>query len=450
MNSVDPAPSAARRRANGRAVIAGAGIAGLAAAAALAPHFEDVVLFEKDDLRDDGGFRSGASQSAHVHSLLVGGEQSFDRLLPGIRGDFLKAGAVIARVGLDYRIFEFGAWRVVRDLGATLACLSRPAYEAAIRARVAALENVRIETVTRVARVIIRGDEARGVEVLRHAGARTFEEADFVVDARGRAAPLIKDLAAAERPTPTNERIAIAMNYATGVFEPGVDAAVLACAPTPPDRRYGLLFPIENGRFVVTLGGRGDLHPPSDEKGFIDFARALAAPELGERIGAARIAGPVRAYRKPSADWRRFDLLEQFPRRLAPIGDTIASYNPVYGQGMSVAARQALALASAIAANGSGGEPFAYLREAAAATRDAWLSASLVDFGHAETEGVRPPDLRLQQAYRFGLRWLADEDEAVHRLVIEVSQMARPLSDLANISLMGKAIAIARKRGFSQ
>lgn len=441
------------RAENGRkALIAGAGIGGLAAAAALAPHFGQVVVFERDKLPKKAEFRTSVSQGAHVHALLRGGEACLGALLPGIRDDFIAAGATVSRIGLDYRIFDYGAWRPRRDLGSTIVCMSRPGYEHVIRARVRALPNVRIEEGARVERIAFEAGAAIGLAVKRGEDIG-IEHGDFIVDARGRGGALARELDEAGWPIPAVDIVGIDLSYATARFKKPAahkgSPEIIGCMPTPPDKRYGLLFPIEGDEWIVSLSGRGEVVPPTDIDGFLDFAGRLAIPDIRERLDGAELAAPIRGYKKPTASWRRYDALERFPRRLALVGDVIASINPIFGQGMTVAAREAAALRDTLDILFSDEAAFssAYFARAAQTISEAWTFASSVDLAYTEVSGERPSDFEMQQALRFGLRWLADEDAEIHRLAMDISQMARPFSDLRNVSIIARALAKAREKG---
>ncbi|MGE0408614.1 MAG: NAD(P)/FAD-dependent oxidoreductase [Amphiplicatus sp.] len=432
----------------GKAVIVGAGIAGLAAAAALAPRFEKVVLFEKDRVPPTPLVRKGAPQGAHVHVLLAGGEAALDALLPGIRADFVAGGAIVARAGLDNRVFDYGAWRPRRDLGATILCMTRPGFEQAIRRRVAALANVDIVEAATVRRITFEDGAAAGVEA-----NGKIQRADLVIDARGRGGPLLEELVEAGFSAPPVDEIGIDMAYATARFrKPEAwrgSAESLLCVPTPPDNHYALLSPIENEEWILSLCGRGDVVPPVDLEGFLAYAARLAAPEIRARLDGAELAGPIRQYRKRAATWRRFEKTGAFPRRFLPIGDVIASFNPVYGQGMSVAAREALALADTLNECSLDNPQLSvlYFDHCLPAISDAWTVAATVDLAYPEVRGERPADFALQQRFRFGLRWLADEDENIHRLMNDIVQMTRPASALRDLSVLARAMAAAKARG---
>lgn len=408
-----------------RAIVAGAGIGGLAAAAALSPFFRQVDIIEKDRLAADGRPRKGVAQGFHGHVFLVGGQVSLERLFPGIIDDFRAAGALMADFGSDFNVFDYGMPRPRRQLGLVMACLSRPAYERILQARVGALGNVRIADGMKMAGAALDNGEAVGLVV---DGA--VERADFTVDASGRGAALSAQLEREGFGRAPEVSIGVNVCYVSARFrldKKWGSSAPALCIPAPPeDRGFGVVLPIEDGLHIVSIGGRCGLEPPVDLPGYLAFSRTLASRAIAERLEGAELVTPLLRYRKPTSDWRRYDLLESFPRRLAPVGDTIASFNPTFAQGMTVAIRHALALAATLAEAGTGPD-FArrYLPAAAAHSEEAWTGAAVIDLAYPEVTGDRPPGFEGMRQFLGGLRRLADADPEVHRLEGEVMHMVR-------------------------
>lgn len=420
----------------GKAVVAGAGIGGLAAAAALSPLFDEVVVYEKDRLPVDPQPRKGVAQGSHVHVFLIGGLAELDRLFPGVLNDFLVAGAVPFELG-ELELFDFGSRRPLRPFGLTLFCLSRPAYEHVVRSRVAMMGNVTFVDGARIERIAFDGARATGL-CLKDGGAMVG--ADFVVDATGRGGALAARLEQEGYGRAPTQAIGIDMSYASALFrlnEKWRGASGAMCVPVPPDKRYGVMLPIEGDRWIVSLAGRCGVEADDNPDGFLAYARQLALPAFSERLIDAEPLGPIRRYRKPSADWRRYERLDRFPERLAPVGDTIASFNPTWGQGMTCAVRHALALADALDGGDLDGAAFArrYLPAAAAASEEAWTGAALIDLAYPEVTGERPPGFEQSLAFMQGLRRLADADPDVHKLQYEVLQMVRPRTVLGQPDL---------------
>jgi hypothetical protein len=208
----------------------------------------------------------------------------------------------------------------------------------------------------------------------------------------------------------------------------------------PPESRGGaLLLPLEGGRWMVTLGGRRGDKPPGDAGGFMAFARQLRTPTLYKAIGHAKRLGDVVRFGFPASVWRHFERLETFPRGLLPFGDAICCFNPVYGQGMSVAAQEALLLRRLLRSGGGhpiGGLAPTFFAEACGLIETPWAAAAVPDLAFPETKGQRPPDLDGMLKFGRALNHLAAADPAVHQQMIEVQHLIRPRSVLRDPNLV--------------
>ena len=394
-----------------KAIVVGAGIGGLAAAAALSQHMSDVLVIDRDILLHDNAARLGVGQGAHTHQLLKAGELALERLLPGITDDFVAAGAVKMTVGRDVKVYDFGGWMDDCDAGFTVTSLSRPAYEGVLRGRVVALENVRFQSETPVRRFVVEDGHCTGVQL--EDGA--ILAADLVVDSTGLTAPLLHQLQEeghAEFPT---EEIRINVAYTTGRFRRPEkwrdDQIGYFVLPSPPDTHFGLMLPIEDGQWILSLGARGGAVPPRDLQAFKEYAKGLVEPHVYERIKDAEVVGELRTFRKPTATRHRIWEATKWPQRLIPIGDAMSSVNPTYGQGMTVAACEADALETLLA----GQTPLddlvkAYLAIAGEISGRAWSPSTNSDYVYPETEGERPANFAMSRALAATLRKLADED----------------------------------------
>ena len=393
-----------------KAVIVGAGIAGLAAAAAVAPFFEEVTIFDKDALPDGPLPRKGVAQDLQVHILLKGGELALETLMPGTRAALLAAGAVEVRQTEDVSIWEHDAWHARRDLGLSQLMMSRPAYEHALRQQVLALGNVTIQDRTTV-------------EVLPSEGSA------LTVIATGRGDQLLAGL---DVPTTT---LGIEVTYTSARFAKPAryrgEGRFIACIPKPPDDRYGLVCPIENDEWLITLCSRFDNKVPTDLDGFRAYAAALPIPDIADRLRDAVPLGPLRSYRIATATWRHFERASSLPSRVVPIGDCISSFNPTFGQGMSVAAGHALALRETLAATGPDdldGVAAAYLPQAAAVSDQAWATAAMADLEYPLTVGDRPAGFDKMVLGSEAMRLAAGKHPEVHLLRFEIGNLVKPNS----------------------
>jgi 2-polyprenyl-6-methoxyphenol hydroxylase-like FAD-dependent oxidoreductase len=438
-----------------RAIVVGAGIAGLSAARALSDYFEQVVVLERDPLPDGPVHRPGTPQSRHAHALLVGGQRALSELFPGFERDLVEAGAVLVRANIDIRVEQPGLENFPkRDLGLTNYALSRPAIEFALRRRLGSCPNVSLRDRCRVSELVASPDGTAVTGVRFAEGDDGSQElpADLVVDASGRGAPTLGMLKATGLPPPEETIIGVDLGYSTGVFHIPSDApadwkSVLTSGERPTTiARGALLWPIEENRWIVTLGERHGDTLPGDVEGFMAFARTLHTPTVYNALKSARLDGEIARYGFRDNVLRHFERLEVFPRGLLPMGDSICRFNPVHGQGMSVAAQEAVLLRKLLATQSSGGDPLKglardYFEKIPALVETPWNEATF-DFIHPETRGQRPDDFESRVKFAVAFTKLAAEDPDVHRLNTEVNHLLKPRSVFRDPALVQRILPL--------
>src|SRR5579871_502019 len=268
-----------------RAVVIGAGIGGLAAAGALANRFDHVVVLERDSLPETPAWRLGAPQGRHVHALLTAGQRALEQLFPGYTDALVAGGGVPTRANSDTRVDVPGYDPYPRrDFGWLTYCASRPLFEFTAR-KAAEARGVEFRERSRAKALETRDGAASGVRYETDDGASHLLEADLVVDASGRAVPTLEVLQALGLPAPDETTIGVDFAYATAVFRTPTDAGhdwkILMIMPgAGGPARGGLLAPLEGGRWIVSLGGRGADKPPGDFAGYLDYAKGLRTPTL--------------------------------------------------------------------------------------------------------------------------------------------------------------------------
>jgi 2-polyprenyl-6-methoxyphenol hydroxylase-like FAD-dependent oxidoreductase len=200
-------------------------------------------------------------------------------------------------------------------------------------------------------------------------------------------------------------------------------------------------LPLEGERWIVTVAGRHGDNPPGDWDGFMTYAQQLRTPTIYNAIKHARRLGRVTRFRFRASAYRHYERLAAFPRGLLPLGDALCQFNPVYGQGMSVAAQEAQALGQLLATRAAERDPLeglapAFFAAASALIETPWAMAAIPDFVYPETRGERPADL--EQRFKVGsvLNQLAARDPAVHKLMAEVQHLLKPRSALQEPELM--------------
>jgi 2-polyprenyl-6-methoxyphenol hydroxylase-like FAD-dependent oxidoreductase len=436
-----------------QAVVIGAGMGGLAAAGALAERFDQVVVLERDTLPSEATYRDGTPQARHVHALLLSGQRALSELFPGFEQDLARVGAVPLRAGLDVRVERPGYDPFPRrDLGWIGHAVSRPAIERAVRQRVESCANTTLRQRCRVKEVLAspNGEAVTGVRYENGDGVTETIAADLVVDASGRGAPTLALLKSIGRPLPAETTIGIDLRYATCVFAIPDDAStdwkgVMTFGQAPQNSRGGLMLPLEGNRWMVTIGGRHGDAPPGDAEGFLAYAGSMRTQTIYNAIRRAKRLDGVARYGFPESVWRHFERLDVFPRGLLPIADAICQFNPVYGQGMSVAALEACLLRRLLErleedSNSIAALAPTFFSEVQTVIDTPWSVATL-DFAFPDTRGQRPADFEITLKFGLALTRLAAEDPAVHKLTVEVQHLLKPRSVYRDPALVQRVLA---------
>ena len=439
-----------------RALVIGGSMAGLLAARVLADHFADVLVIERDRYPEGIAFRKGAPQARHVHTLLMRGQQILERLFPGLEADLAEAGAPALEWTSDALGWSALGWLPRFHSHLKAHTCSRELLEGTIRRRLAAFPNVRFlesndviglladEGNTGVAgvRVRARTGAAPGAPAemlaLREAGSEQDLLADFVVDASGRESKAAEWLEALGYARPEETRINAFLGYASRIYQRPASRkadwkAVLIGSMPPKTLRGGVIYPIEGDRWLVTLSGRSKQYPPTDEEGFLAFARQCANPLIYESIKDATPLSPIYGYRRTENHLRHYERLERFPERFVALGDAVCAFNPVYGQGMTTAALGAETLDTLLHQQRDSltGLSKRFQKALAKVTATPWLMATGEDLRCPGVEGGQELQRssaarRWLRGYLERVRLLAPRDPQVYLLFLEVAHLLRP------------------------
>ncbi|HNH50699.1 MAG TPA: FAD-dependent monooxygenase, partial [Myxococcota bacterium] len=329
-------------------VVIGGSIAGLSAAQVLSSVVDEVVILEKDSLDERLSARKGAPQGRHVHALLIGGQLALEDIFPGFSEQAMAQGALRANMGNEVAWQIFGGFRPHYTSALHPLAASRPLIERELRHCALKNPKLRLRMGVEVQGYLEKDGEIQGV-LLEEGEQEERLEAQIVVDCSGRASKTPAFLAALGYPGPEEEVVTSKAGYATRLYrlreDPSRSWKMMYLQPSPrTGKRGGILAPIEGGlHFCTLLGMAGDV-PPTDEAGYMAFARSLSAPYLAEVLEAAEAIGPIHSFQRAENRWKHYEKLPKYLEGLLVMGDATFAPNPVYGQGMSAAALGAKAL----------------------------------------------------------------------------------------------------------
>jgi 2-polyprenyl-6-methoxyphenol hydroxylase-like FAD-dependent oxidoreductase len=420
-----------------RAVVLGASMAGLVAARVLADAYGQVTVIDRDQLPEASTHRRGVPHGRHAHALLARGQQALEELFPGLTAELIAQGVPVGDLLADGRWYVSGHRLRQGHIGLVTLSVSRPLLEGYVRARVRALPNLRFLDSCHIVGLAATPDGRRvtGARVLRRAGdgAEEVLGADLVVDATGRGSRTPTWLQALGYARPDEEQVRVGLGYATRTYRLPPDAldgdlAVLD-ATTPEHPRGGALLLLEGDRWMVTLAGMLGDHPPTDPDGFLDFARSLRFPDIYETVRDAEPLDDPVPFRFPASVRRRYERLPRFPDGLLVMGDAVCSFNPIYGQGMSVAALEALALRRYLE-QGAEPQPRRWFRDLARVVDVPWDIAVGGDLAVPGVQGRRTLKVRLVQAYIARLHAAAAHDASLASAFVRVAGFVAPPQSL--------------------
>lgn len=429
--------SAGRRAAHpDTALIIGGGMAGLLTALALADSGVRVALVERDHGPATPDARPGVPQGRFVHQLLARGLELIRELVPDLERALLDARAVPLEWHEDVRWLTPVGWmpRSRQHHLRTISC-SRELLEHVVRGRVCAHPAIEVHEGHDVRSLLVIGNQVCGVEArprdIRGGAAAIQLLASVVIDASGRNGRTLEWLAEAGVRGVAEAVVDARLGYASAVVQAAPsrlpDAKALISHPHPPEHmRSGTIFPLERGRWIVTLTGVGGDYPPVEVAGFLEFARSLRSRELHDAIAAAGDLSAIRGFRNTANRFRRFERVIDWPRGFAVIGDAVCAFNPVYGQGMTVAATTAFAVRDWLTRGGAAARTHELQREVAELFRTPWVMATSTDRSYPTTsctglddEPISPEIARMVAA--------AVTDPAAYHRFLRVMHMLDPL-----------------------
>lgn len=426
-----------------RAVVVGAGLAGMLAAAVLSTAgVDEVVVLDRDELPDGPEHRRGLPQGRHAHLLMAGGLAAMEELVPGVslRKRLLAAGAheVSLSSGMLARTPE-GWLRRWRREGPVMLTCSRALLDWTVREAV--LEHCPVEIRKgAVAGLTGSADRVRGVRVAEDGGADdgdTELDADFVVDASGRGTRVVPWLDGLGLSGVREQTVDCGLVNATRIYRvpEGAERFPLTIVQADPyvsrPGRSAMVLPIEGDRWMVSCGGTRGGEPPADPEGFLRYTLELPDPVVGRLISGAEPLTDVHLSRSTSNVRRYLEKSARWPDGLVVLGDALGTFNPAYGQGMSVAAFGARVLGRELARAGALDAPGLarrVLRGAARSVDAAWATAVGQDVLYPGVRGGGRPGVadRVLTAYTRRMTKAATGSYAAASAIWDVTSMRTP------------------------
>lgn len=440
------------------AVVVGGSIGGMLAARVLSDHFDRVTLIERDRLPEGTANRPGVPQARHLHFFLKRGLMAIEELFPGVKPDLLAAGSHLLDQGKDFRILYRSGWspKVACDL--EICAFTRPLLESTIRqhllkdSRIFLVQGCEMESLL----LDESGDRVSGVRLRRRASAENEEageeltlHADFVVDVSGRGSKAPEWLQALGYEAPEEEVVDAFWGYATRIYEPvegfSADWKSLFLLNRPPYQpRAGIIQPIEGNRWIVTLAGVMHDYPPTDEEGFLKFAKSLSSPELYRAIETARPLTKIWGYRQTANRLRHYEKLSRMPQGFVTMGDAVCAFNPVYALGMTVTCLAALELRDALRKGHGQVETLSFQKRLSKLVAGSWALTTGEDMRWPETQGgTVTAKVKFMHWYLEQVIQLIPQSEEVFRRFQEVNHMLKSPAALFHPKVLGPVLRLA-------
>jgi 2-polyprenyl-6-methoxyphenol hydroxylase-like FAD-dependent oxidoreductase len=439
------------------AVVIGGSIAGLLAARVLSDHFQQVTIIERETLAQSDLPRQAIPQGRHVHVLLHKGIQIVQRLFPDLLQALIDAGLELADTSRDFRWRHFGVWKTRIPTGLNILFLNRPLFEWLVASRVSMIPGVRVLDHCEVTGLLVTPDRRRvtGLAIRPASASERQITADIVVDASGRGSQTPQWLKSLGLPAPEETIVEVNVGYASRIYRRPAglaDSTPLFVQPRPPNTRGAAVFPIDGNRWLVTLAGWLADYPPTTDPEFLEFAGSLEVPDVRTALEQAEPLTPISIHKFPANRRRHYEKASKLPEGLVVMGDALCSFNPVYAQGMTVAALGAMTLDQCLQGRQAHADSQTsnlsrrFHRQMSAIVDASWQAAVGEDLRYPHVIGRRPPGTRLAHWYTGLIHHEAAHDEYIAREFYKVLHLTAPPSLLFRPGVLIRTLAAACRR----
>ncbi|NIL56413.1 FAD-dependent oxidoreductase [Salinispora arenicola] len=439
--------------AGDHAVVLGGSIAGSLAARILADHYRQVTIIERDEVAGTTRPRRAIPQGHHIHALLARGKQILDEIFPGFTAELVADGVPVGDFGTSLSWYFNGRMMKKAETGLVCVAAGRPLLEDRVRRRVHALDNVTYRERTDVMGLVASPDRQRitGVRVQPNSIEGAPEEVlegDLVVDTTGRGSRTARWLVELGYPQLREERVRMDLTYTTMdfhgplTFDPiGDDIAIIPVA-TPAMPR-GAFFARLPDRYAISLTGILGDRPPTDHKEFLAYVESLPVPEIYKAVHDAEPMGPAMSFHFPFSIRRRYERQGRHPEGLLVVGDAACIFNPVYGQGMTVAAMEALVLRQHLQQGPI--HPERFFQDQAKVIDAPWGMSAGADLGFPGVRGRRTVKTWMGNAYIPRLQAAAAHDGQLTVSFLRAAGLVDPPQALMRPSVASRVLRAGRQ-----
>ncbi|WP_141540415.1 glutamate synthase [Bacillus cereus] len=420
-----------------KAIVIGGSMAGKLAAKALSDFFKEVIILEAGEEWNEKSPRKRVPQSHHPHVLLKGGEVAIEKLFPSIMTQLKEDGGIVNNFTGELRWHHFGVWKQPFTGELNAVQQSRPMLEWHIQKRMSQVNNITTKYETMVEQLLIdtHRNKISGVKTkCLITGMKKDLQADLVVDTSGFSSKNIEWLGT-QGIEVKEEKVWIQLFYATRVFRlkknKRPDWCNLLISPSFPENPYGAFIQtIEDNQYFVTFSGYANEKAPKTDEEFFAFAHKLLAPDFIHFLEQAEPITDIKVHRIPYQVRRRFDIVKNMPEGFLVIGDAHCRFDPVFGQGISVAAMEAEELQMCLKKGKALEKGFTrgFYKRISKIIKTPWEMATTEAFRHPKIKGEKSFIQPFQQWYTKKIYQLSANNPDIYiRLVRVMNLMRSPL-----------------------
>jgi 2-polyprenyl-6-methoxyphenol hydroxylase-like FAD-dependent oxidoreductase len=402
----------------------------------LSDHFDRVTIIEKDRVHDRPESRPGQPHTRHLHGLLATGLEVMSSYFPDLPQALVEHGAVMGDPTANTQWYTYGGYRQRFVSGLRGVTMSRPLLEYLIRERVLALPQVKLIDRATVKQLVTTSDRQRVIAAIVESSELPLHplclSADLIVDATGRNSATPKWLADLGYTPPQESEVEVNVGYATRLYhrdpnDPLSQTWFLNTPEAPQENRFGAMLPIEGDRWIVSVGGWHGDSAPTDEAGFLEFVRHLPSSDIYDLISQAEPLSDIIPFKFPANRRRHYERLSRFPAGYLVLGDAVCTFNPTYGQGMTVAALEARELDRILGESISldGLAPL-FFRRITGLVDISWQMAVGEDFRYPQTAGIKPLGVDILNCYVAQVHRATLRDRLVGEAFVKVMNLIAP------------------------